>query len=153
MPTLATQFYSAFQQRDYRTMQQLYHPQATFSDPVFPDLDAGGVKAMWEMLLTQGRDLAVEFDILEEDEKGARVYWVATYTFSYTGRPVENRIHAQLTYADGKILRHEDRFSFWRWSRQALGPTGLLLGWTPWLKNKMRATAAKNLRRFRERPA
>ena len=49
---------------------------------------------------------------------------------------------------DGLITRHRDRFDFWRWSRQALGPAGWLLGWTPLLRAKVRATAAGNLDRF-----
>ena len=31
----------------------------------------------------------------------------------------------------GKIVRQEDKFSLWRWSSQALGTKGSLLGWTP----------------------
>ncbi|MDB5894551.1 MAG: snoaL-like protein, partial [Rhodoferax sp.] len=34
------------------------------------------------------------------------------------------------------------------WSRQALGAPGMLLGWTPMLRNKVRAQAAANLRKF-----
>ena len=41
----------------------------------------------------------------------------------------------------GKIVRHIDRFDFWRWSRMALGPAGLLLGWTPLLHKKVQAKA------------
>ena len=53
-------FYTAFNRKDYAAMQALYHPQATFYDPVFQQLDAAEVKAMWQMLLTSSRDLAVE---------------------------------------------------------------------------------------------
>ena len=44
------------------------------------------------------------------------------------------------------IARHTDRFSFWRWSRQALGPVGLWLGWTPFLRAKVRANARAGLK-------
>ena len=46
------------------------------------------------------------------------------------------------------ITTHRDRFNFWTWSRQALGAPGLLLGWSPYLRNKVRAQAASNLQRF-----
>jgi len=42
----------------------------------------------------------------------------------------------------------EASFDFWAWSRQALGLPGWLLGWTPWLRRKVRATAARNLAKF-----
>lgn len=51
----------------------------------------------------------------------------------------------------GLIARHRDRFDFWRWSRQALGLPGWLLGWTPFRRRKVRAQAAANLKRFLER--
>ena len=60
-----------------------------------------------------------------------RAHWVATYTYSATGRPVENRIDATFEFRDGRIVRHRDRFDLYRWARQALGPKGLLLGWLP----------------------
>jgi hypothetical protein len=56
-----------------------------------------------------------------------------------------------MAIAAGKIVRQVDRFSFWRWSRQALGWKGWLLGWTPWLRNRVRAQAAEALRRFAQK--
>jgi hypothetical protein len=53
-----------------------------------------------------------------------------------------------MTLAAGKIIRQVDSFSLWRWSRQALGTRGLLLGWTPIVKNKVQAQAANSLRQF-----
>ena len=55
------------------------------------------------------------------------------------------RLAASFEFRDGKIVKHADCFDLYRWSRQALGPAGLLLGWTPLLQNKVRAMAAKGL--------
>jgi len=44
-------------------------------------------------------------------------------------------------------VRHEDRFSLWRWSRQALGPAGWLLGWSPLLRRRIRSGARRRLER------
>ena len=54
-------FYRAFETKDFHTMQSLYHDQATFSDPVFADLNSREVKAMWQMLITASKDLKVTF--------------------------------------------------------------------------------------------
>jgi hypothetical protein len=48
------------------------------------------------------------------------------------------------------VVVHEDHFDFWRWSRQALGPVGLLLAWTGWLRRKVQAQARKGLDRYLE---
>ena len=55
---LIGRFYAALDRRDAATMIACYAPDATFSDPVFPALDAAGVAAMWQMLCARGKDLA-----------------------------------------------------------------------------------------------
>lgn len=145
---LIEQFYTAFQNKDFVTMQQCYHPEASFSDPVFSSLTGQEVKAMWEMLLTASKDLKVSFRNVKADELKGSCSWDAWYTFSRTGRKVHNVIDAAFEFRDGKILRHRDTFNFWHWSRQALGISGLLLGWTPVVQNKVRDTARTGLSKF-----
>ncbi|HLL06745.1 MAG TPA: nuclear transport factor 2 family protein [Myxococcaceae bacterium] len=145
---LLTDFYSAFQRRDADAMAACYHPEAEFSDAVFVGLRHGGVTSMWRMLCERGKDLRLEFRDIQADERTGRAHWEAYYTFSATGRKVHNIIDAEFEFRDGKILRHRDRFDFHRWSRQALGTSGLLLGWTPLLRNKVRSTARGSLEKF-----
>ena len=149
---LLTNFYSAFQRRDAEAMAACYHPEAEFTDEAFVGLRHGGVTSMWRMLCERGKDLTLEFRDIQADDRTGRAHWEAHYTFSASGRKVHNIIDAEFEFRDGKILRHRDRFDFHRWSRQALGPTGLLLGWTPFLKNKVQSTARAQLDKFmRER--
>jgi len=51
-------FYSAFQQLDYRGMQNCYSDDIVFSDPVFLLLRGNEAKAMWEMLCKNARDFS-----------------------------------------------------------------------------------------------
>ena len=68
------------------------------------------------------------------------------------GRPVVNDGRATFRFDEnGLIADHRDKFSFHRWARQALGPPGLLLGWTPLLRNKVRRSAAESLAGFMRR--
>src|SRR6476660_3118550 len=103
-------FYDALGRRDASAMIACYARDATFSDPVFPALDAAGVAAMWRMLCARGKDLEVVASDIDADANAGRAHWVATYTFSTTGRRVENSIDARFTFRDGRIVRHEDRF-------------------------------------------
>ena len=116
---------------------------------MFRALDAAGVAAMWRMLCARGKDLAVVASDIEADDSAGRAHWVATYTYSATGRRVENRIDAAFAFRDGLIARHVDRFDLWRWLRQALGVKGALLGWLPPVQGTVRAQAAKALGRWR----
>jgi ketosteroid isomerase-like protein len=145
---LITTFYSAFQHGDYAAMQSCYHGDAEFSDPVFQHLNSKEVKAMWQMLLTSAKDLKITFSNVKADDRQGSCHWEAWYTFSRTGRRVHNIIEARFQFKDGKFIQHHDSFDMWRWSRQALGTSGLLLGWSPLVKNKVRATASKSLTKF-----
>jgi hypothetical protein len=74
---VAEQFYEAFMVRDHYTMGLLYAENATFSDPVFPLLNARGARMMWNMLLTRAEDFAIEVNILDDGPSRASVDWVA----------------------------------------------------------------------------
>ena len=148
---LIARFYDALGRRDAATMIACYAPDATFSDPVFRSLDAAGVAKMWTMLCARGKDLTVVASDIAADAETGRAHWVATYTFSATGRRVVNRIDARFEFRDGRIVRHEDRFDLREWLRQALGFKGALLGWMPAVQNAARAQAAKALAEWRAR--
>ena len=145
---LVTLFYTAFQNKDYNTMQNCYANHAVFNDAVFKNLNAQQVRAMWQMLITRGKDLQLQFSNVHANETNGSAEWVATYTFSPTKRKVTNRIKASFVFEDGKIVKHTDDFDFHKWASQALGTTGKLLGWTGFLRNKVQAGAMKNLSAF-----
>ena len=141
-------FYTAFQRGDHPVMQAAYDDTATFNDPVFRNLDVQHLRSMWEMFCKRSKDLTIEFaDVKATDDRGSAV-WHAIYTFTPTGKTVINKIRAEFTFRDGRIITHEDRFSFYNWARQALGWKGFLFGWAPPIQQKVRVTAQKSLDRF-----
>jgi ketosteroid isomerase-like protein len=149
--TLIRDFYEAFDQRDGDRMASFYASDARFSDPVFTDLRGDEPGAMWRMLTGRADDLRVE--LLEHNADGdeGTARWRATYTFTQTGRPVVNDVHATFRFRDGQIVEHRDEFGFHRWAKQALGPTGLLLGWTPVVRSATRKRARAGLAEFMAR--
>jgi ketosteroid isomerase-like protein len=148
-PAVVTRFYEAFARRDAAGMAACYHRSATFEDPAFGPLDRAAACAMWTLLLGRSADLAVTHRITSATEQAVTARWEARYTFTRTGRPVHNRIEATFTLEDGLIRTHRDRFSFLTWARQAFGPAGLLLGWTPWFHAKVQAEALRALAAYR----
>lgn len=148
MDELIERFYSAFDRHDGDAMAACYTPDARFSDPAFGELRGEEPGAMWRMLTSRAEDLRVELREHGSDGSTGSARWIARYTFGKTGRPVVNDVQAKFRFHDGLIAEHDDRFSFHRWSRQALGPAGLLLGWTPLLRSKVRAQARGDLERF-----
>ena len=144
---LIQRFYAAFAQLDGETMAACYAPGAHFSDPVFTDLRAEEPGAMWRMLTGRATDLEVKLAEHEADEERGSAHWLADYTFS-TGRRVHNDIRAEFRFQDGLIAEHRDSFSFYAWARQALGPAGLALGWTPILRGKVKREARAGLDEF-----
>jgi len=145
---LIERFYGAFNDGDGEAMAACYAPGVEFSDPVFPDLRGARAGAMWRMLTEAPGDLRIELLEHDADDERGSAHWKAHYTFTQTGRPVVNDIQASFRFADGLIAEHRDEFSFHRWSRQALGPVGLLLGWTPILRSAVRRKAGGRLEEF-----
>ena len=156
--TLET-FYSAFARLDANSMGSCYAQDAVFEDEVFSLHGQREVAGMWRMLCeatrARGADVwKLAYRDVQADAGSGQAHWDAHYRFSATGRIVDNSIDARFSFdPQGLIASHRDRFDFWRWSRQALGAPGLVLGWTPVLRHKVRAQAAANLDSFLARPA
>jgi ketosteroid isomerase-like protein len=145
---LIERFYEAFARRDHETMGACYAPDARFSDPVFQDLRGDEVRAMWRMLCERGRDLELRHSRVRTEGDRGSAHWEADYTFSATGRRVHNEIDAEFRFRNGLIAQHNDEFDLWRWTRQALGPVGVVLGWAPPLRSRVRGQARKSLDQF-----
>lgn len=145
---LITRFYEAFQHLDAEEMARCYAPDVRFSDPAFGELNGDEARDMWRMLTSRAKKFSLTFSDVQADASGGSANWVATYLFAQTGRTVINRIHASFIIRDGLIVEHRDHFDMWRWAAQALGGKGVLLGWTPLLKNTVRRQARSGLRQF-----
>jgi ketosteroid isomerase-like protein len=144
---LIQRFYAAFARGDGAAMADCYTPDAQFSDPVFTDLRGDEPGAMWRMLTGRAEDLEVSLAAHDADDERGSANWLADYTFR-TGRKVHNDIRAQFRFRDGLIAEHRDDFSFHAWARQALGPVGLALGWTPIVRGKVQREARAGLDAF-----
>ena len=145
---LIESFYCAFQRLDWQSMAECYHPQVCFADPVFISLNAQEVTDMWHMLCTKARDFELEYSHIYADDQFGSARWVVAYRFPQTGRLVKNVIFAEFQFSEGKIIRHSDHFGFWRWSISALGLSGLLLGWSGYLRRKVQQQALTGLHAF-----
>jgi ketosteroid isomerase-like protein len=149
---LIQRFYAAFARGDGEAMTACYAPSAHFSDPVFVNLNDGEPGAMWRMLTGRSQDLVVTLAEHEADDATGRARWLADYTFS-TGNTVHNDVLARFRFQDGLIVEHVDSFSFYAWARQALGGVGAVLGWTPLIRDMVRAKARAGLDEFLGLPA
>lgn len=156
---LLKRFYAAFATLDARTMQSCYAPDARFQDPVFALQGREEIGTMWMMLCETIRNrgqavFRLEARDIEAMEDRGSAHWEARYRFGAAGRMVHNVVEARFTFEDGLIATHEDDFDFWRWARQALGPTGLALGWSGYLHDKVkRESNAKLARRLQREGA
>jgi len=148
MKNLITEFYTEFANQNYKGMIACYHNDVEFSDPAFGTLKGDQAKAMWQMLIERaGGKLKVVFSNVTDNS----AHWEAFYEFSKTGRNVHNKIDARFEFKDEKIYRHHDHFNLWKWSSQALGASGFLLGYTSFFKNKLQKQTRKLLADYMQR--
>lgn len=144
-----TKFYDAFANGDASTMCACYHSNIEFRDPIFGSLKGNDACKMWEMLVARSNgDVKIKLSEVKADDNHGAAHWEATYNFSKNNRAVVNRIRAAFFFQDGLILRHTDDFDIWKWSKQALGFKGYLLGWTGYMQNKIHKNALKSLKKY-----
>jgi ketosteroid isomerase-like protein len=148
-PQLIRDLYEALDRHDGEAMARLYEPDGRFHDPAFGELTGAEAGEMWRMLTGRAEDLRVELAEHAAQGNSGSARWIARYTFTRTGRPVVNDVHARFRFHDGRIAEHEDSFSFWGWARQALGPAGLVLGLPP-MSSLVRRRAREDLAKFQE---
>lgn len=146
---LIEKFYESFARADAEGMVSCYAPDVVFTDPAFGELRRDDARNMWRMLIKNSKgNLAVSVDNIEVNETTGSAHWVADYVFSQTGRKVRNNVTARFEFNNGLIVRHTDHFDFWKWTRQALGLPGYLLGWTPFMQNKIQQRARRQLEKY-----
>ncbi len=148
---LANSFYAALAAGDGEKMANLYRPDSVFEDPVFGVLNGIDAGDMWRMLCSGATDLTLNHTIKSSSGDVVVTNWIAEYTFGATKRPVRNEVTATMRFQDGKIVDHRDQFDFWKWSSQALGTPGHLLGWSPFLRARVRKTTAASLASFQSK--
>ncbi len=153
MESLITQFYEAFQRLDGDAMAALYHDDIEFHDPAFGDLKGEQARNMWRMLCQsqQGKDFKVIFSNVQADGETGSAHWEAFYYFGKAQKKVHNSIEASFKFKDGKIIRHKDHFNLHKWSQQAMGLSGMMIGWTPFFRSKLRERTRSMLRKFEEK--
>lgn len=146
------EFYAAFAEGNPDTMASCYHPEIVFEDPAFGKLEGKNASDMWHMLIERAKgNMEIEFSDIKSFENKGSAKWVATYTFSKTNRKVVNNVSATFEFKDGLIIKHTDYFDFYNWSKQALGTTGILLGWSSFLRKKVQKQALESLRKYQEK--
>lgn len=146
-----TRFYTAFTNADSATMCECYHPDIKFRDPVFGLLKGDQACNMWKMLIQKSKgNIKIEFSDLSADEYLGAAKWVATYNFSQTNRKVINQVRSQFHFKNGLIIKHNDDFDIWKWSKQALGIPGFLFGWTGFMQKKIHEKALLSLKAYQK---
>lgn len=143
---IITRFYTCFAKKDSTGMNACYTEDIIFFDPIFDLLKGDEVRYMWDMLCKNAVDFSLTFDNIQD--LGDNYYtcdWVANYTYSATNRKVVNKVKANMKIANGKILEHSDAFSMHKWSVQAIGFAGWLLGWNTFFQKKVKNEARKKL--------
>ncbi len=148
---LIKKFYTAFSDGNWKGMVECYHENIVFQDPVFGILKGERACKMWEMLLSQKKeDTKINFDIIQASADNGKANWVAEYVYGEKNRKVINKVSAEFKFKEGKIIEHLDTFDLWKWTRQAIGTVGYLVGWTPFMKRKIQKPTNKYLDKFIE---
>lgn len=146
---LIENFYNSFSSGDVKGMIACYHKNVIFKDPVFGTLKGEKAIKMWKMLLSKRtKTTKISFSNITATEDKGSANWKAEYLYGEKKRKVINNVTANFKFEDGKIIEHIDTFNLWKWTQQAIGTAGYLIGWTPFMKNKIQNTTKEQLENF-----
>ena len=146
--SLLKKFYDSFQEGNAEKMNSCYSKNVCFSDPAFGELRGDRARAMWKMLLSKDGKAIITYEIKEAQPESGTVLWKASYPYGPNKRPVVNHVNATFKINNGLITEHRDQFDLWKWSRQALGVSGWLLGWSGFMKNKIQQQTNRMLDKY-----
>lgn len=145
-----TDFYTALESNNDKVICKYYHRDIVFRDPVFGRLIGSDVCQMWKMLMYRNNgNLKVELLEVKANNYNGKAIWKASYHFGKNNNKVENIIQSEFRFKDGLIIKHTDDFDIWKWSKQALGIPGVLLGWTGYMHKKIQEKALLALKKFK----
>ena len=146
---LIENFYTGFSQGNAAAMTACYHNDIVFEDPAFGRLENGKPSKMWEMLMSRKKEsTTLVFSNIEANETTGKANWTATYEYGDKNRKVINNVTANFKFKDGKIIEHIDTFDLWSWTKQALGFSGVLLGWSSFMRKKIQKTTNEQLNEY-----
>lgn len=147
---VAQQFFDRLAARDVEGAMACCDASIEYSSPFFEGVHARrgveSVSAMWRAWLRAMTDARISCDDIRAGHEHAFAYWTARYTFPGTSRQVRQDLSADLLFAQGKIIRHRDRFGLHGWASQSYGEWGQLLGgqraFQSWAASRERARLA-----------
>lgn len=143
------QLYTSIANGDPSKIEACYAPTVKFYDPTFGNLSGDDVPKMWKMLIKKSNgNLKLEYTVIKCDAYKGTAQWIAIYAFGKDKRTVKNVVRSEFHFKDGLIIKQNDDFNIWTWSKQALGLPGILLGWTGYLHQKIRKQALSSLKNF-----
>ena len=141
--------YNSLSKADVSQMRECYDPDVEFCDPAFGTLNGKEVFQMWQMLIEKSKGtLKIDYSDIHANDYLGSAKWITEYKYSKNNHKVLNTITSKFVFKEGLIIKQTDDFDVWKWSKQALGIKGVLLGWTGFMQKKIQKQARLSLKQY-----
>ena len=126
---LIDRLYRSLAAHDPARMADCYDENATFRDIAFHLQGRDKIRDMWKFVTRPEPGLTVTFEIVSADDDQVKARLTDHYTFTDTGRTVDNAITSTFQFKEGLILHHNDDCDPVAWANMAMtGPRAWLAG-------------------------
>ncbi len=148
MPEVIQRYFDAMAQGQWQAMARCYHDQASFADPLFPDLRGEQIVYHLHRLYEPNsqharKQIELTTHALFSEDRKAQVQWELRCIEAQ--RPVKLIGLSTFAIWDQFIVRHVDEFPFHHWARQTQGLAGALLGRLPFYQRRLQRSARSQL--------
>ena len=121
--------YRSLAAHDHEAMAECYDENATFQDIAFHLEGRDKIHDMWKFVTRPEPGLTATFEIVSADDDRVEARLTDHYTFTDTGRTVDNAITSTFHFKDGRIIDHRDECDPVAWANMAMtGPKAWLAG-------------------------
>lgn len=129
------EIYQSLSTDNLHLLEQVYHRQVTFVDPMHEIEGFDNLKQYFDALYTNlsSCEFIIE-EVIEQPEQAA-IYWKMTYCHSKLnkGQPIEVQGHSHIKGQDGKVVFHRDYIDLGAMLYEHLPVIGKL---TKWIKKR-----------------
>lgn len=141
-------FFTSLQEKKGDVLLSCYAPDAVFSDPLHGLLDAEMLFKKWHLFLEQAQELELTYGpITVLDDEYFTSDWAMSYAKSPMGKKLKVKLKGKSFFRlkDLQIIEHSDAYRFSTLIAQTHGWKGYWLGWTGYMKRKVKLEALEEL--------
>lgn len=146
---LVEKFYRCFEYLDGEGMVSCLAEDTIYNDPIYGIIKGEYAAGLWRMRCKNLVDMKIDIiDFVELDHEYIKCKWNSTFFSRSSAKQISMTMTSFMKINDQKITEHSDAYRLSDWLAKAYGLTGILFGWSGWMKKREQSRYRTMLEKF-----